>query len=297
MADGTRSPYLGPHVVGQRVVVRRVVPGETGPTGGPAFTDVLGTCLSWDPCVVETATGTRVVIPLTEIVSGKPVPPRPSVRLRASVAECESHVATLWSSVTVTPAGAWQVRSSTSVPRKRANSCLAIVDPGLPLAEAVAAVRRLSRTGEPLLHVEADSSLEADLRALGSRPAGGESDFMLASLSRALRAAGRPTASADLSPSGNHASASIGGGCDPIAEAQATVDGDWLGIHEVLVDPGHRRQGLGRAVVAGLLAWGVEQGARTAWLHVESDNVAARALYESLGFVEHHRMRYLTLPD
>ena len=296
MTDGTRSPYLGPHVVGQRIVVRRLVPGETGPTGGPAFTDVLGICVAWDPCVVQTDRGT-VTIPLAEIVSGKPVPPRPSVRLRASVAECESHVATLWSSVAVTPVGAWQVRSATSVPRKRANSCLAVVDPGLPLAEAVAAVRRVSGPGARLLHVEADSSLEADLLALGCGPAGGESAFMLAGVSRALRAGGRPTASADLSPSGSHASASIGGGCDPIAEAQATVDGDWIGIREVLVDPGHRRQGLARAVVAGLLEWGLEQGARTAWLHVEEDNVAERALYESLGFVEHHRMRYLTLPD
>ena len=38
---------LGPHVVGQRVVVRRVVRGETGPSGGPAMTDVLGICTSW----------------------------------------------------------------------------------------------------------------------------------------------------------------------------------------------------------------------------------------------------------
>ena len=38
---------LGPHVVGLRVVVRRVLPGETGPTGGPAMTDVLGVCEAW----------------------------------------------------------------------------------------------------------------------------------------------------------------------------------------------------------------------------------------------------------
>ena len=45
---------LGPHVVGHRVVVRRVVRGETGPSGGPALTDVLGTCTAWGDgvCVV-----------------------------------------------------------------------------------------------------------------------------------------------------------------------------------------------------------------------------------------------------
>jgi hypothetical protein len=95
MTDGTRSPFLGPHVVGQRVVVRRLVPGESGPTGGPAFTDVLGVCIAWDPCVVQTDRGT-VTIPLAEIVSGKPVPPRPSQRLRAGFGECESHGDALW---------------------------------------------------------------------------------------------------------------------------------------------------------------------------------------------------------
>ena len=41
-----QAASLGPHVVGERVVVRRLLRGETGPTGGPAFTDLLGTCLS-----------------------------------------------------------------------------------------------------------------------------------------------------------------------------------------------------------------------------------------------------------
>lgn len=95
MADGTRSPYLGPHVIGQRVVVRRIL-DETGPTGGPAFTDVLGLCTGWDPCVVRTASGEVVTIPLTQIVSGKPVPPRPSVRLRAGFAECEARGDAPW---------------------------------------------------------------------------------------------------------------------------------------------------------------------------------------------------------
>ena len=42
-------------MVGQRIVVRRILPGETGPSGGPALTDVLGVCLSWadGTCVVQ----------------------------------------------------------------------------------------------------------------------------------------------------------------------------------------------------------------------------------------------------
>ena len=79
MPAHSEAHRLGPHVVGQRVVVRRVVPGETGPSGGPAMTDVLGVCLRWSDgeCVVQPETGPAVTIPLRLIVSGKPVPPRP----------------------------------------------------------------------------------------------------------------------------------------------------------------------------------------------------------------------------
>lgn len=295
MSGGTHSPYLGAHVVGQRVVVRRLVPGETGPTGGPAFVDVLGECVAWDPCVVLTTEGSRVTIPVELIVSGKPVPPRPSVRLRASVEECESHVASLWSSVTTTAVGGWQVRMSPGVTRRRANSTLAVADPGAPLDEALAAVR--ATVGDhALLHVEADSSLEAELVRLGCTPAGGDADFMLAGVSRVLRAAGRPSAAVDLSVSGTRATAEISSACDAVAEASAAVEDSWIGVHDLLVDPAKRRQGLARATLAALLEWGVEQGASTAWLHVEVANQPAIALYESLGFVAHHRMRYLTLP-
>ncbi len=295
MSGGTHSPYLGAHVVGQRVVVRRLVPGEAGPTGGPAFVDVLGECVAWDPCVVLTADGERVTIPLELIVSGKPVPPRPSVRLRASVEECESHVASLWSYVTTTTVGAWQVRMSPTVTRKRANSTLAVVAPGLPLDEALSRVRAVAGPGA-LLHVEADSTLEHDLVRHGCTAAGGEADFMLAGVSRVLRAAGRPRASVELSAAGSRASAEVSSACDAVAEALASVDGDWIGLHDLLVDPTRRRHGLATATIAALLEWGVEQGASTAWLHVETDNAPALALYESLGFVAHHRMRYLSLP-
>ncbi|HEY9395182.1 MAG TPA: hypothetical protein VIP58_13620, partial [Nocardioides sp.] len=82
---------LGPHVVGKRIVIRRLVPGETGPTGGPAFTDILGVCTSWADgiAVIERESGEQVSVPVAEIVSGKPVPPRPNVRLRIGVREAE----------------------------------------------------------------------------------------------------------------------------------------------------------------------------------------------------------------
>ena len=85
MSESAEAHRLGPHVVGARVVVRRRLPGETGPSGGPAMTDVVGTCLRWSDaeCVVQPETGPAVTIPLRLIVSGKPVPPRALRRRRS----------------------------------------------------------------------------------------------------------------------------------------------------------------------------------------------------------------------
>jgi ribosomal protein S18 acetylase RimI-like enzyme len=47
-------------------------------------------------------------------------------------------------------------------------------------------------------------------------------------------------------------------------------------------------------VVGELLGWAAEQGAMTAWLHVETDNPGGRAFWEALGFTVHHTCRYWT---
>ena len=62
---------LGPHVVGRRVVVRRLLAGQKGPSGGPAMTDVLGTCEAWadGEVVVRRERGDLVTIPTDDIVS------------------------------------------------------------------------------------------------------------------------------------------------------------------------------------------------------------------------------------
>lgn len=303
-AEATGQHRLGPHVIGQRVVVRRLLRGETGPTGGPAFTDLLGVCLSWDAtaCVLQPESGPAVTIALTDIVSGKPVPPRAPQRLRVSARDAELHTASLWPAVEQVPLGNWQLRCAaggSGRPLKRATSCLAMGDPGLPTDEALQVVSAFyaERDREPLVQVEVGTAVEDAVREAGwIALSHGETEFWLASVARVRRSLGAVSDRVELGATGPRAVATIGDGCDPLAEAHAALDGDWLGLHGVLVDPGHRRRGLARSVVAELLEWGAEQGALTAWLHVETDNVAGLGFWESLGFVAHHGCRYYAAP-
>lgn len=55
-------------------------------------------------------------------------------------------------------------------------------------------------------------------------------------------------------------------------------------LNALTVDPAARRQGAGRALLAGALAALHAEGAHSCFLEVRAGNTAARALYESLGF-------------
>ncbi|MGH3506657.1 MAG: hypothetical protein ACRDO2_05575 [Nocardioidaceae bacterium] len=70
--------------VGHRVVVRRLLPGEVGPSGGPALTDVIGMLESWERAelVVRRTDDTLVRIPTELVVAAKRVPPAPTRRPR-----------------------------------------------------------------------------------------------------------------------------------------------------------------------------------------------------------------------
>ena len=71
-----------------------------------------------------------------------------------------------------------------------------------------------------------------------------------------------------------------------LALASAWLVVDELHITAVAVHPAHRRRGLGRRVLEGLLLFGRDAGAERATLEVSLGNRAARALYASLGFQE-----------
>jgi len=82
----------------------------------------------------------------------------------------------------------------------------------------------------------------------------------------------------------------------PCAVGRAALDDGLLGIFQIATLPSARRKGLGRAVVTSLLAWGQQKQAAKAYLQVESGNIAARNLYESMGFQPFYTYDYWTLP-
>ena len=69
-----------------------------------------------------------------------------------------------------------------------------------------------------------------------------------------------------------------------MAMAIGAVEGDHMGLFDVLVMPEARRQGLARRVTESLYAWAWRQGARFAYLQVVATNAAAMPLYAQQGF-------------
>ena len=65
--------------------------------------------------------------------------------------------------------------------------------------------------------------------------------------------------------------------------AGVMVIGDEAHITNLLVNPTHRRQGIGRRLMRRLIEDSVEQGARHLTLEVRSRNLSARALYSQFG--------------
>lgn len=291
---------LGPHVVGQRVVVRRVVRGETGPSGGPALTDALGVCLAWGDgtCVLQREDGTTLTIATADIVSGKPVPPRPPARHRVSPAEAQRRALALWPDLRTEPLGAWTLRHSPTSTARRANSVLAMAPSGVDDDYDRVVGFYAAHTGRPIAAVLPDSDEDALFRSHGWGLESHDADtlFQITGVAAARRVVARLAPLAPQPPSYDEEGDLVTVRLGDRARGVAAYADDWVGFRGIEVDPAHRRQGLGVAVMAALLEWGAERGATTAYLQVLGDNAPALALYERLGFTTHHAYRYLAQP-
>jgi ribosomal protein S18 acetylase RimI-like enzyme len=66
----------------------------------------------------------------------------------------------------------------------------------------------------------------------------------------------------------------------------------YLGLFDIVIETSFRRQGCGERLVRGLLSWGKQVGAHTAYLQVMLNNGPALRLYAKLGFQELYQYWY-----
>jgi ribosomal-protein-alanine N-acetyltransferase len=113
----------------------------------------------------------------------------------------------------------------------------------------------------------------ADLPVLARLEGSAFSDpWSLAMLEEALAARGAVTLVADLAG-------------EVIGSVMGRAVADEGEILTIAIDPAHRRQGLGRHLLAAALGQMAVTGVRTVWLEVRTSNVAARMMYLGSGFV------------
>lgn len=315
--------HLGPHVVGTRVIVRRLVPGESGPTGGPAFTDVLGVLERWDThAAVRREDGDLVVFPVALVVSGKPVPPRPSRFSRLPPDTVLRYAEGGFRRLESRDLGDWELRYVGGA-NPRANSALALGDPDATLDEALGQVSAFyAGHGRPAV-VEAvvGSPTERALieRGWAPRP---PSEVLVAGVAALARATStvdttgileeatlrkewlvgndRAQANFDVVAATLDLPDAVFLSCDvegrQAARVRANRVDDWVYVADLFVQPDRRRGGLGRVLMAAATEWAAERGATAMVLDADPDNVPAQRLYADLGFERHHAFRCLTAP-
>ncbi|MER7670505.1 GNAT family N-acetyltransferase [Kitasatospora sp. NPDC096128] len=314
--------------VGLRVSVRRL---SEFVDDRPVFRDVIGVLTSWDDhgLTVEPRSGGPVAFPEKLLVAGKVVPLFPARRAplpAATPVELQRTAGRGWPGVEQEALGEWTLRAAAGFTR-RANSVQALGDPGMPLPQALAAVRGwYAARGLPAL-VEVVTPGTADrLRPLLGPPRS-PTQVRTAPLAAVARAGAghdrvrlaRTADDAWLSlygklgedpavrgaarqvlhggPSVWFATAPGAPGQPPLAIGRCVIDGPWACFGAIEVQPYARRAGLATAVMAVLAARAAEEGASGAYLQVEAENDSARALYDGLGFTTSHTYHYALLPQ
>ncbi|MFG5408054.1 GNAT family N-acetyltransferase [Piscinibacter sakaiensis] len=81
-------------------------------------------------------------------------------------------------------------------------------------------------------------------------------------------------------------------GGQALAGGQIACEDDLVGLYDVYTAPPARGRGLARALCSRLIAAAAAEGARHAYLQVEHDNLAARAVYHRLGFRDAYAYHY-----
>lgn len=278
--------------------------------------------------LITRKSGETVRIAESSLVAGKVVPAAPARRRgpAATYEELARAAARAWRPVESEPLGEWELRAAAGFTR-RANSVLPLGDPGLPLDAALAAVRRWygerglpayiqTATGadgtQELLCAELERrgwvrEVTAELWIGALAPVADRAEGSGVVLSRTAdeawlaRYQRKGVSEVALKVLGSGPSvwfATVPGeGAVPAAIGRCVVDGRWASFAAVEVDPALRRRGLATTVLAALARRALDEGASAAWLQVESDNAAARALYAGMGFGAHHAYHHYRAPE
>jgi GNAT superfamily N-acetyltransferase len=242
-----------------------------------------------------------------------------------TVADLERISAESWRGLEREPFGDWLLRAGGGF-TGRANSVLVVGDPPAALPDAVAAVTRWyadrglrPRAQVPLPGVEAaDRAFAAagwtrdeDVLVLTAPLAGWPAPSVEVVLAaepdedwltgyRYRGSALPPVARDVLLAADDPAFATVRlapAPAPPAAVARGVVVDGWLVVTAVTVDDGYRRRGLATAVMAALGAWAAGRGGHSCVLQVVVTNAPALALYDRLGFSEHHRYHYRLGPS
>ncbi len=314
--------------LGDRWVVRSRLPDGSA-------TDVVGWLdqLTQRHLQLTTEGGGRYVVERADVVAARRAPaarggPPPE---RTSAAELEAHALRGWLALHE-PLGGWTLRAGGGY-TGRANSCLAVGDPGMAVPEAAERIRAFAALNAipPRAQVVRGSEPERALRALGWSDTYLPTDVLAVRLadflgdaqrhpgvrltealevpwwdaygeSRADRTAGPGQADPALVRlilAGNPPRAfSSAPGPDgrPLSIARGHLSGDWLGYAAIWTRPEHRRQGWAGRLLIGLGHWAARRAARYAYLQVAAANHAAMAAYQRMGFRRHHSYLYLEPP-
>jgi GNAT superfamily N-acetyltransferase len=312
------SPPLAP---GMRVVVRSRLPDASA-------TDVVGWVESVDRAsvVLTDHNGRTVPVERRTILAARRAPAARGGRdpHRTSPEELEQIALPGWVAGRE-PLGEWSLRAAGGF-TGRANSCLAVGDPGMALPDAAQRVLTFAAAHgiEPRAQVLSGSDNERGLRDLGWRETYVRTDVLVARLADLLgdslpdprialaqepdapwwRAYGlsRPTSA----PQDVLRQVLVGGpacrlagvrdGKQVIAIGRGHVSADWLGLSSLWTAPEHRRRGWAQLTITALGHWAARSGARNVYLQVAEENEPAHRAYGSLGFSLHHRYLYLGPP-
>lgn len=239
--------------------------------------------------------------------------------------ELERVAAAGWQAEHVARLGGWLLRANDGF-TMRANSVLPLGDPGRPLDEAIAAAGtwyaghglplRITVPSVPGGHLGA--ALDArgwdrgvtvrvmvtDLPALATLPTTTTAVAIAPGPDEAWLRTHHDATGRDLTPAGRRllvradevAFATVVEDGAVLAIGRGTVVEGWLGLTAVHVEPSCRRRGLATAVVGALARWAGDRGATRGLLQVAAPNAGAGALYERLGFVDHHTYVHMTAP-